>query len=526
MVLGTPAYMSFEQASGMRSDELDARSDVYSLGVVVYEMLTGRTPFHSDTPLGYLRKHMMEEPPLFRAVAPGLGVPPAVESAVMKALVKDRDQRYASALDFARELTSAVKPSPPAQARVTFPPTGIVRTPAPEVSEPLASTKIVRPLELPPPGSKCATKVNPKDGLKYVWIPPGTFQMGCSPGDSECGSDEKPRHQVTITKGFWLGQTEVTVGAYKRFAAATGRKMPPAPDFNPGWTNEQMPIGSVSWDDAQAYCAWAGGRLPTEAEWEYGARGGSTAARYGPVDEVAWYTANGGDQPHPVGEKRANGFGLYDVLGNVWEWVNDWYDKNYYQNSPSQNPTGPTSGTKRVLRGGSWAGDAGPVRASNRCPSNPASRNRNLGFRCGEEVFAPSTGSRQPFEKLSPEEKHRLIQSVKESLEEEQRFRQKLRQKEAYREAARLNANNEQAHVGLGWALGEKGDWDGAIAEYREALRLNPNNASAHVSLGVALENKGDRRGALEEYRAAYTLDPKDADYKRAYESLLQEVNQ
>ena len=104
MVLGTPAYMSYEQASGMRSDELDARSDIYSLGVVVYEMLTGRVPFHSDTPLGYLRKHMLEEPPPFRAVAPGLGVPPAVESAVMKALVKDRDQRYASALDFAREL--------------------------------------------------------------------------------------------------------------------------------------------------------------------------------------------------------------------------------------------------------------------------------------------------------------------------------------------------------------------------------------------------------------------------------------
>ena len=115
MVLGTPAYMSYEQASGMRSDELDARSDVYSLGVVVYEMLTGRVPFHSDTPLGYVRKHMMEEPPPFRAVAPGLGVPPAVESAVMKALVKDRDQRYASALDFARAFMAATQPAPAAE---------------------------------------------------------------------------------------------------------------------------------------------------------------------------------------------------------------------------------------------------------------------------------------------------------------------------------------------------------------------------------------------------------------------------
>jgi tetratricopeptide (TPR) repeat protein len=107
MVLGTPAYMSCEQASGMRSDELDARSDIYSLGVVVYEMLSGRVPFHSDTPLGYLRKHMLEPPPPFRAVAPGLDAPPAVESAVMKALAKDRGQRYASALDFARDFARA-----------------------------------------------------------------------------------------------------------------------------------------------------------------------------------------------------------------------------------------------------------------------------------------------------------------------------------------------------------------------------------------------------------------------------------
>ena len=116
MVLGTPAYMSYEQASGMRSDELDARSDVYSLGVVVYEMLTGRVPFHSDTPVGYLRKHLMEAPPPFRAVAPGLGVPPAVESVVMKALVKDRDQRYATVLDFARDFAQAAALPSPAES--------------------------------------------------------------------------------------------------------------------------------------------------------------------------------------------------------------------------------------------------------------------------------------------------------------------------------------------------------------------------------------------------------------------------
>jgi serine/threonine-protein kinase len=448
MVLGTPAYMSCEQASGMRSDELDARSDIYSLGVVVYEMLSGRVPFHSDTPIGYLRKHMMEYPPPFRAVAPGLGVPPAVESAVMKALVKDRDQRYASALDFARVFAAAVQPTPAVEFSQPLPSTKIV--PPPAAREPVAPMPVFASAP-PPPGIAVQTPLparpertvespsahpqgsqpgvtpsrppavprppqfakapkppskmkfvviavvalilivtgvwyfspsanprvlkpqdesgtsqtvtgqhgpvtvrdNPKDGLKYVWIPPGTFMMGCSPGDSECFDFEKPSHQVTITKGFWMGQTEVTVAAYRRFAGSTGRQMPDAPNFNAGWNNQDMPIVNVSWDDATAFCGWAGGRLPTEAEWEYAARGGSTEARYGNLDELAWDNQNSGGQTHDVAQKRANGFGLYDMLGNVWEWVNDWDDPNYYQNSPSQDPPGAASGQFRVLRGGS-----------------------------------------------------------------------------------------------------------------------------------------------------------------------------
>ncbi len=230
---------------------------------------------------------------------------------------------------------------------------------------------------------------NAKDGLKYVWIPPGSFEMGCSPGDSECSSDEKPSHQVTITKGFWLGQTEVTVGAYKRFAGAAGRQMPAAPSFNSGWANDNMPIVNVSWDDAQAYCTWAGGRLPTEAEWEYAARAGSTEARYGPLDDVAWYNQNSESRTHDVAQKRANGFGLYDMLGNVWEWVNDWYEEKHYQSSASQNPPGPSSGQYRVLRGGSWNGLPRDGRVSVRNRLDPAFTLDDFGIRCGGEVISP-----------------------------------------------------------------------------------------------------------------------------------------
>jgi formylglycine-generating enzyme required for sulfatase activity len=271
--------------------------------------------------------------------------------------------------------------------------------------------------------SKVEAKVNPKDGLKYAWIPPGTFQMGCSPGDNECQGDEKPPHQVTVTKGFWMGQTEVTVGAYKRFAGATGRQMPPEPGhFNAGWGDKAMPIVEVTWDDAQAYCSWAGGRLPTEAEWEYAARGGSTAARYGDLDEIAWYVGNSGRQRgsvfprldsaridkegqanyekrlkqnrngmHEVGVKHPNGFGLYDMLGNVWEWVNDWWewDQSYYENSPSQDPTGPASGQMRVLRGGSWVDGPRTVSVSHRFWALPADSSVTVGFRCGGEVAGP-----------------------------------------------------------------------------------------------------------------------------------------
>jgi formylglycine-generating enzyme required for sulfatase activity len=275
------------------------------------------------------------------------------------------------------------------QDKVTVGETSNVQAALPDIEKP----KLQSPVE-PPQRTFSAPAIgtvreNPKDGLKYVWIPAGTFMMGCSPGDTECSDSEKPSHQVTITRGFWIGQTPVTVGAYKRFARTMGRQMPVAPNFNTGWANENMPIANVSWDDAQTYCGWIGGRLPTEAEWEYGARGGSTEARYGNLDEIAWYNQDSGKQAHDIAQKRPNGFGLYDMLGNVWEWVSDWYDEYFYQSSPSQDPSGPASGQDRVLRGGSWNYRSRDVRVSSRSRPGPGGRNVNHGFRCGEEVAGP-----------------------------------------------------------------------------------------------------------------------------------------
>ena len=238
---------------------------------------------------------------------------------------------------------------------------------------------------------------NPRDGLQYVWIPAGTFQMGCVPGDDECSERSKPRHSVRITKGFWMGQTEVTVAAYKRFLDATIERVPEPPDFNAGWQKEDHPIVNVTFRQAARYCEWAGGRLPTEAEWEYAGRGGMDGLKYPWGNTLTHEDANyGKDKPWgglaqgpdlweytaPVGSFRPNGYGLYDVTGNVSEWVTDWLGERYYSHSPLTDPQGPPTGTWRVVRGGAWFGYPGSLRLSARIDVGQNYIGPGVGFRC------------------------------------------------------------------------------------------------------------------------------------------------
>jgi formylglycine-generating enzyme required for sulfatase activity len=242
-------------------------------------------------------------------------------------------------------------------------------------------------------------RVNSQNGLEYVWIPPGAFEMGCVPGDDECYPEERPSHAVTLTHGFWLGRTEVPVQAYERFVAATGRTMPEEPGsgampgYNDGWHKKSHPMVKVTWEEAGGFCRWSGGRLPTEAEWEYAARGGVDGLKYPWGNDRSHDQANywrTGGQDHwlytaPVGSFPPNAYGLYDMAGNVYEWVADWFSESYYEASPAVDPRGPASGRLRVARGGAGFLNPAVLRVSTRLRSAPDTRNVGVGLRCASD---------------------------------------------------------------------------------------------------------------------------------------------
>ena len=220
---------------------------------------------------------------------------------------------------------------------------------------------------------------------ELVKITGGTFIMG-----DRLSLDSKDKlfgHQVTLTD-YAIGKTEVTVAQYSAYCRAKGISMPIEPDY--GW-QDNAPIGNISWNDALNYCDWLSEKLdkkislPTEAQWEYAARGGALSKNYdyaagNSMETIGWYEGNSFSRTHTIASKKANELGLYDMSGNVWEWCFDWYQKDYYVNSPSENPKNITRGDMKVLRGGGY-GIGAICHLIYRNPSEPDIRHDSYGFR-------------------------------------------------------------------------------------------------------------------------------------------------
>ena len=438
--VGTPEYMAPEQVT---AKTVDHRADVYALGVVFYEMVTGRKPFQADTPMAVLVKLSSEPLPRPTEFTPKL--PQSVEKILLKALAKDPANRFQSMGEFVVALEKLLqgKSSAPSKAqrkaekkipqkesplsKASFPIQylwfilggvaiisillgwllgGGVSEAFPTKTSTLTdtSTKTATPRSTATPiGSASlalgigSTWVRPGDGMTMLYIPAGEFEMGRN------ASDEKPIHTVYLD-AFWMDETEVTYGMYEKCVNAGECDQPGGSDYDDS-SYSSHPVAFVNWVNAEAYCFWADPsigsgqvRLPTEAEWEKAARGGMEGKKYpwGDSSPVCSQGAENGAQFNDCSGKtvevssfNSNGYGLYDMSGNVWEWVNDWYDSGYYANSPISNPLGPSSGGSKVQRGGSWFNDNDVLRSAYRAGYSPISFTSYFGFRCARSEAAP-----------------------------------------------------------------------------------------------------------------------------------------
>jgi len=216
-------------------------------------------------------------------------------------------------------------------------------------------------------------------------IPAGEFQMGDS--FNEGHTNERPVHTVYLD-AFYIDRYEVTNALYKKFIEATGHQT--SRYWNdPSYNQPDQPVVGVSWDDAEAYARWAGKRLPSEAEWEKAARGGLVGKRYPLGNDISHNDANYDNAigiTTPVGKFPPNGYGLYDMAGNVGEWVADWYLWNYYDISPQKNPNGPDTGSSRVHRGGTLVNSPSYSRCAFRNYHHPSLTPYHIGFRCAQDL--------------------------------------------------------------------------------------------------------------------------------------------
>ena len=284
---------------------------------------------------------------------------------------------------------------------------------APASSPTAPSTEAPAPTNTPLPTptlSAGSQRLSEVDGMNQLFVPEGSFLMGSPEGDPDVFPHERPRHSIHLD-AFWIDQTEVTNEMYAR-CVSTGPCTPPRSNAsntrahyygNPEFSD--YPVIWVDWSQAEAYCRWAGRRLPTEAEWEKAARG--TEGYYYPwgdepvaqamlaeFEDVSSSCARANyaacepfADTSPVGSRPAGAspYGAFDMAGNVWEWVSDWYSDSYYQKSPESNPAGPETGSERILRGGSFAANfTRDLRSAHRYPFDPGQTIYAFGFRCAE----------------------------------------------------------------------------------------------------------------------------------------------
>ncbi len=374
----TPGYAPFEQYGGKTTD---ARSDVYALGATMYHLLTGVLP-----PESIDRIAGVELRPI-RQLNPHIS--PVTEACVMRAMAIMPEGRYASIKELQSELQRCLEAieTPPTQRVVLTSQRGEILA---------GDTVVAPPAPLLRGAKEVVLKLSPEVEMVFMHVPAGEFLMGSEESDQYADKDEKPQHKVYLDE-YWLGKYPVTNAQYKVFVDVSGH----APPLH--WKRgavpkgrEDHPVVNVSWHDASAFCTWlsrATGekiRLPSEAEWEKAARG--TDGRlypWGnnpPSKKLCNYGGLIIGTTTPVGRYSPQGDSPYecaDMVGNVWEWVLDWYSETFYSKSPYKNPMGPASGKYRVLRGGSWSNYVVDfLRVAYRVNSSPEGTFNYFGFRC------------------------------------------------------------------------------------------------------------------------------------------------
>ena len=381
---GTWEYMSPEQFD---DDEASASMDVYGLGATIYYALTGNHPFDATSIRKLLSQKDKGCPDVSRLL-----LPDEVTEGLEMSLHPEPGSRPKSCGELIALMRGVGKkkeqaPTPPPKPTPPTTPTATERV-VPVAREPVVPAE-VKPAVKPAPPSGSKSLVLPSEftnslGMEFRLIEPGTFMMG-SPENEAGRYEDETQHRVTLTKPYYLGVYEVTQDEYERLMG-----------INPSnFKGRRNPVESISYDNAIAFikrlndlpeekAAGRVYRLPTEAEWEYACRAGSsTAYCFGDdetrLGEYAWYYKNSGETTHPVGEKRPNGWGLYDMHGNVWEWCNDWYGD--YPSGSVTDPTGASSGSVRVCRGGGWDYEAARCRSATRFGDDPSGRCSSLGFR-------------------------------------------------------------------------------------------------------------------------------------------------